>query len=205
MFSLALPYHIQLIHDQMLLYGAGGHAKVIAECLRSRGQSVQGIFDDNTTKTDILGIKVLGVYAPDIFPESACIIAIGNNQIRAKLSQSIKHHWATAIHLRAYVSEYANLGEGTVVMQNVVIQADVQIGKHCIINTSAVVEHDCLLGDFVHIAPNATLCGHVCVGEGTLIGAGAVVTPSVKIGKWASIGAGVAVTKDVADFEVLRS
>ena len=33
------------------LYGAGGHAKVIIDIIQQGGNSVEGIFDDDSTKT----------------------------------------------------------------------------------------------------------------------------------------------------------
>lgn len=188
----------------MLLYGAGGHAKVIIECLHSQGQRTQGIFDDASMLHDLLGVQVLGIYSSQTLPEAKLIIAIGNNRVREQISRMVQHQFGVAMHRLAYCSEYARVGAGTVIMQNTVIQPDARIGQHGIINTAAIVEHDCVVGDFVHIAPNATLCGHVEVGTGTLIGAGAVVTPCVKIGQWATIHAGASVTADVPDFGVVR-
>ena len=95
--------------------------------------------------------------------------------------ESISATYLTAIHPKSIVSNYAKIGEGSVVMAGAIINSDSVIGKHCIINTGAVIEHDCILEDFVHVSPNASLAGSVLVGEGTHIGIGAIVIQDVKI------------------------
>ena len=177
----------------MILYGNGGHAKVIRDCLKKLEIEVSAIFDDNST----------GLYDPLTLPDTPLLIAIGDNAARQAVASKVKHPFGQVIHPSAQVSESATVGEGTVVFHNAVIQAATYIGRHCILNTACVVEHDCQMGDFVHIAPNATVCGNVSIGEGTLIGAGAVVLPNLNIGKRAVIGAGCTIRKDVPDFAVV--
>ncbi|SFD80860.1 sugar O-acyltransferase, sialic acid O-acetyltransferase NeuD family [Chitinophaga sp. CF118] len=181
----------------MYLYGASGHAKVIIEILEMMGIPVAGLFDDNSTVTELLKYSV--TLFPDNFERenNELIISIGNNKIRKELSLSLNGRFGTAIHPKANISGRAVIKEGSVVMGGVTINADARIGKHCIINSNASVDHDCVLGDYVHISPNAVLCGNITVGEGVHIGAGAIVIPGVNIGNWAVIGAGAVVTKDV--------
>ncbi len=182
-----------------ILFGASGHAKVIAEILQKRGESICKIVDDAPKCEQIFGVPVK--HSDDIeCSEYEMIIAIGNNEIRQKIAQQYSCRYATAIHPSATVSEYAVVGNGTVVMANAVINPDARIGEHCIINTGAVVEHDCNIAAFVHISPNASLAGNVEVGEGTHIGIGASVIQGIKIGKWAVVGAGAVVIRDVPDY-----
>jgi len=190
----------------MIIYGASGHAKVIIDCLKVRGQSVNAIFDDNPKVKRLLNLDVLHNYGSDLYPGEELIIAIGNNQIRKRLADKISnsHPPPPALyHTSTIIAENVKMGKGTVVLHNAVIQSSTSIGSYTIINTGATVDHDCVLGDFVHIAPNATLCGGVSVGEGTLIGAGSVAIPTVKIGKWCVIGAGSVVIKDVPDYTLV--
>lgn len=188
----------------MLLYGASGHAKVINSILRTRGQEVTAIFDDDLGKKNLGDIPVVGVYDPDFQPAAPLIIAIGFNDIRRKVALRIRHRFGTAIHPSALVDDTARIGEGTVVMPGTIIQADAQIGYHVIINTAATVDHDCVLGDFVHLAPGVVLCGSVQVGEGTLIGAGSVVAPNLTIGTNCLIAAGSVVTTHIPDGATAR-
>lgn len=182
------------------LYGAGGHAKVVMDVLKSNNLTVSEIYDDNS---EIKIFENIPVVQKNIC--SPLIISIGNNIVRKKITEKfpeIIYHSAIGAN-SAIVSDNVKIDVGTVVMQGVVIQHSAKIGKHCIINTAASVDHDCRIGDFVHIAPHSTICGNVEIGEGTLIGAGAIVTPNIKIGKWATIGAGAVVIRDVPDYAVV--
>jgi sugar O-acyltransferase (sialic acid O-acetyltransferase NeuD family) len=177
----------------MILYGASGHAKVIADIIRANGMDISELFDDNEQIKCLSGISVVRPHKT----EEKLIVSIGNNAIRKKIVETNIFRYGVAIHPSAVVSPSAVIGEGTVVMQGAIIQADAVIGKHCIINTGATVDHECIIGDFVHISPNSSLCGNVKVGEGTWIGAGSAVIPGIEIGSWTTIGAGSTVIKDI--------
>ena len=187
----------------MLLYGAGGHAKILIECLNACQIGILGIFDDAPVQFNFQQVPLLGSYQHNIYPEKACLISIGDNNNRKKVSLKIKHAFGKIIHPSALFSPSALLGEGSVIFHQAVIQAEAIIGKHVVLNTGSITEHDCLLEDFVHLAPGAILCGNVHVGEGTLIGAGAVVLPNISIGKWCTIGAGSVVNRDIPDFSTV--
>lgn len=178
------------------LYGAGGHAKVIADILELNGIALGGYFDDDLTKKiwDYSGFSFPGFF--DLLTDEL-IVSIGNNKTRKKIAEKIKAKYFTAIHPTAIVSPHSTIGIGSVVMGGTLINADTVIGKHCIINSSAVIDHECMLGDFVHISPNTTLCGNVQVAEGAHIGAGAIVIQGIKIGVNSVIGAGSVVIKDI--------
>lgn len=187
----------------MLLYGAGGHAKVVIDCLLDGDIEVHGIFDDKSDLVSLNGFDVIGNYAPDYLPEVKVIITVGDNMTRQLMVQKTKHLFGTSIHKSAIVSRYAKIGEGSVIFHNSVIQTGVKIGKHCIVNTSSNIDHDVRIDDFVHISPNVTLCDNVEVQEGVHIGAGATVLPRVSIGKWCVIGAGAVITQNLPDYSLV--
>jgi len=183
----------------MYLFGASGHAKVIADILEQMGEKVEGIIDDNKELKEFMGVPVIH----HIVEMSPMIICIGMNDTRRRIARRLKEvydvQYGKAIHPAAIISEHAEINHGTVVMPRAVVQSGTKIGKHCIINTGAVLEHECVIGDFCHISPQATLCGNVTVGEGSWVGAGATIIQGVKIGRWTIIGAGSVVTKDIPD------
>lgn len=181
----------------MLLYGYGGHGKVIADCLGDAGIKITGVFDDNP------GIEVpypfLGKYSPRLHQDIPMILAIGDNRTRRQLAEMVSHRAGTVIHASAQVSRQAKIAAGSMVLHRAVLQTMVEVGRHCIINSGAIIEHESRIEDYVHIAPGAILCGNVAVGEGSLVGAGAVILPGVKVGKSCVIGAGSVVAGAVPD------
>lgn len=183
----------------MILFGASGHAKVIANILIKNGIHIDKIFDDNPSVSTICEIPVEKNILTGEENEEA-IISIGNNYTRKLISEKYSLKYSSVVDADAVVSEFSKIGKGTVVMANATINADVVVGNHCIINTAAVVEHDCVIEDFVHISPNASLAGNVKVGEGTHVGIGACVIQGIEIGKWATVGAGSVIIKNIPDY-----
>ncbi len=189
--------------EKVVIIGASGHGKVIADIIISSGNFVKGFLDDcdDIQGKSILGFPVLGKVSDyKEYADCEFIIAIGNPYIRKKIAELLDVKWHTAIHPKAVISKLGvEIGEGTVVMANAVINPDTKIGKHCIINTSAVIEHDNRLEDFVHISPNATLAGIVTVGTCTHIGAGASTKQVINIASNCTIGAGAVVVDDISE------
>lgn len=179
----------------MYLYGASGHAKVVIDVVRAQGGTVEGLVDDNPALHQVYGIPVLH----DAAGLSPFIVSIGNCRIRKAVAERLRGPFATAIHPSALLSPTATVGEGSVVMQGAVIQAEARIGRHCIINTRASIDHECVIEDYVHIAPGCTVSGGVHVGEGTWLGAGSTIIQGVCVGRNCFIGAGSVVVKDIPD------
>ena len=186
----------------VIIVGAGGHAKVIADIVIKSNDNLIGFLDDEI----MIGTKILGDYevmGPTSLIDSIkgenkfFIIAIGNNSIRKKFYEKYDVNYYTAIHPTAVIGTDVEIGEGSCVMPNACINANSKIGKCCIINSGALVEHDCVLDDFVHISPMASLCGTVKVGRLTQIGARATVRNNVIIGEEILVGMGATVVKDL--------
>lgn len=196
------------MHKKVVIIGAGGHAKVIADIIQKSEDIVYGFLDDNLKKGTIIlnneNLKVIGdlnsrFTLPITQPELEFVIAIGDNNRRKEIAETkipnIKYY--TAIHPSANIALDVSIGEGTVVMANACINASTKIGKHCIINTASVIEHDNLINNYVHISPNATLCGTVKVGECTHVGAGVTIKNNINITDKCIIGAGAIVVNDI--------
>lgn len=183
----------------MIVYGASGHGKVIIEILESIDTPHIEVWDD-ADKPDMWEYKVCKPFSSD--NGDKVVVSIGVNATRKRVAEKLSERvdFGTAIHKTALLSKRATVGEGTVVMAGVTVNADTQIGKHCIINTSASIDHDCVIGDYAHVSPNATLSGDVHIGEGTHFGAGASAIQGVRIGKWCTIGAGAVVIRDIPDY-----
>ncbi len=147
------------MEPEILIYGYGGHGRVLAELLFEAGFKSVGVFDDSEIGEHPEYVTYLGTYDAKKYSNVKILIGVGNNLIREKISCKIVHPFYTFIHTSAYISANAQLGVGTVVLQNVVIQTNAQIGSHTIINIGAKIDHDTQIGDFAHIAPQSYVGG----------------------------------------------
>lgn len=183
---------------KVIIIGAGGHARVVADIVLSSNDELVGYLDDQCPcmflDQNVIGkIRDIEEFSHDFF----FIIGIGSNQIREKISHEYAVNWYTAIHPSAIVSPSASIGLGTVIMPTAVVNSKAVIGNHVIINTAAVIEHDNKLEDFCHISPGVHLGGTVSIGERTHIGIGACVINNTTICDDVVIGAGATVIHSI--------
>lgn len=188
----------------MILYGARGQAKVIYDLILSNNQLLEYLVDDHPPANFPHHLEVF-LPTKELLLNKKVIIAVGDNKIREKIYHEIKEwcEFETMEHHSAYVSRFVEIGQGTVIMPKVCINAEVKIGKHCIINTASVIEHESVIEDFVHISPNAALAGNILIKKGAHIGLGANVIQGVTVGENAIVGAGTVVLTDVPDYAVV--
>lgn len=193
--SRRTPVHVVII-------GASGHARVIADIVRCSGDIVDGFLDDLAAdqfpKQRVLGCvddaKKISKESPDI----RFIIGIGINEIRERIANRLGElQYHTAIHPSAVIAGDVTIGAGSVVMANAVVNTGAVIGQHCIVNTAATIDHDCNVEDFVHISPGVHLSGTVGIGRASWLCIGAVVSNNVNICSGCTIGAGAVVVKDI--------
>jgi sugar O-acyltransferase (sialic acid O-acetyltransferase NeuD family) len=189
--------------SSIVVYGASGHGKVVADAARAAGLTIEGFLDDDPAKrgTPFFGASVLGgrEWLREATPRSIAW-GIGSNHVRARLApelEALGHRFATIVHPRAAVSPTATVGAGAVVFANAAINPDATIGPGAIVNTGAVVEHDCVVGSYAHLSPNAALGGGVRVGACAHLGVGVSVIPLVTIGEGTTVGAGSVVVRDL--------
>jgi len=191
---------------KLALLGASGHGKVVADMAMALEWTEVVFFDDAWPAVACNGQwPVVGDSAgllKRLHEFDGVVIAIGNCAIRLRKQNefaAMGARIATIVHPRAWVSPYARLGAGTVVMAGAIINTDAKIGTACIINTGATVDHDCEIANGVHIAPGAHLSGNVRVGDLSWIGVGAAVRQGIEIGASVMAGAGAVVVKAIED------
>lgn len=196
--------------NKLVIWGAGGHAIVVADIIRLRGDyEIIGFLDDvNPVRynTDFCGVPILGGQEQlDILRRrgvDCLILAFGDCQARLRLSELVREkgfYLATAIHPQAIVAADVQVGPGTVIAAGAVVNPGGKIGENVIINTCASVDHNCIVEDGAHIAPGAHLAGKVIVGCAARIGIGAIITEHVRIGAGSVIGAGAVVLNDIPE------
>lgn len=189
----------------LAILGAGGHARVVADCAERLGYDDIVFFDDRPDVSVPEGWRLGGTgeaLLAGVGDFDGFVVGIGDNRTRLKKHAALIRAGGRAvrlIHPAAWVSARAHLGVGTVVFAGAVVNIGARLGEAVIINTGATVDHDCVLGDGVHISPGAHLAGGVTVGRESWVGIGAAVREGVTIGHQVCIGAGAVVVKSIAD------
>lgn len=181
--------------NKLIIIGASGHGKVVADIAVLNGYKDIVFLDDNEAINECAGFPIIGKTKEAKALEGDKIVAIGNSAVRERIQMEIET--VTLIHPNAVIGRRVSLGKGTVVMAGAVINSDTEIGDGCIINTSASVDHDCVVEDYSHVAVGAHLCGTVSVGKGTWVGAGAIVSNNVNVCGGCMIGAGAIVVNNI--------
>ncbi len=188
---------------QLVIIGASGHGKVIADIAVKNGYTEIVFLDDNKA------VKTCGEYSvvgssDDAMRYSSCdfIVGIGNAEIRKRIQEKLIEkglHIVTLIHPKTVIAPGVSLGVGTVVMAGAIINPGSTVGNGCVINTGATIDHDNIIADYVHISVGSHLAGTVSVGACTWIGAGAVVNNNVTICDNCMIGAGAVVVNNLTE------
>ena len=192
-----------IMKDKLIIIGASGHGKVVADIAikMNKWQSIAFLDDDESIKTS-MGLEVIGRTA-DAFTykdEADFFVAIGSNTTREKIQEKLIEQGINVIcliHPSAVIGTNVEIGFGSVVMAGVVINSSSRIGNGCIINTSSSLDHDNMIEDYVHISPGVRTAGSVSIGKGTWLGIGSVVSNNVNMCSGCKVGAGAVVVKDI--------
>ncbi len=184
---------------KLIIIGASGHGKVIADIARLNGYETIVFLDADASKTHCGIYPVVGNDDCADRIDGDIIVAIGNADVRKRIMESIDEaRIPVLIHPNAVISPSVKIDKGTVVMAGAVINADAIVGKGCIVNTCSSIDHDCIISDYVHISVGAHIAGTVCIGEKTWVGAGAIVSNNINITGNCMIGAGACVVNNIA-------
>lgn len=186
----------------LLIFGAGGHGRVVADAALGAGAWSRVIASDRDPQRcrgELLpGVPLLPIDEA-LAAADGVHVAIGDAASRRKEAASLAAKpLATVAHPRASVSSHAAIGAGCFVAAQAVVAPGARLGSAVIVNHGAVVDHDVRVGDFCHVAPLAALGGAADLGDDVLVGSGASVLPGVRVAAGAVIGAGAAVCEDLA-------
>lgn len=170
---------------KLILIGGGGHCKACIDVIEQENKyEIHGILDIN----EKIGQKILSYtfIGCDEDLESLVkenyyfLITIG--QIKSPEKRilhyekllSLNAKIATIISPLAYVSKYAEIGSGTIVMHQAIINAGAKVGKNCIINSKALIEHDSIIESHCHISTNAVINGNCLIQKKSFVGSAAI-------------------------------
>jgi len=192
----------------IILIGGGGHCKSCIDVIEQEGKyRIVGILDlPEMLGKEILGYKIIGT--DDDLPKflktvNNFLVTIGQIKSPAKriaLSQIVKKSGATLpviVSPHAYVAKSSNIGEGTIIMHQAIVNSEARIGLNCIVNSNVLIEHETSIGDFCHISTGAIINGQTKIGNRCFIGSNATISNNVFIVDDAIISAGSIVLKDI--------
>ncbi len=183
---------------KILIIGAGGHGKVVADAALAAGDHVVGFVDADAARVGqtVLNLPILGTMArlEHVARAAGCrhaAVAIGDNRVRHEHAREVRRaglNLATIVHPAATVSPSATLAAGVVVCMGAALCVEATIGEAALINTNATVDHECIIGPAAHVGPGARLAGRVEVGEGAFVGIGATIIQCVRLGRVVDAG-----------------
>lgn len=190
---------------RLLIIGASGHGKVVADIAMLNGYQEIAFLDDNPTIKQCAGHSIIGksIDAEKLNASqvSDFFVAIGNNKIREQIYLKLYElglNIVSLVHPNAIIASNVHIGNGTVIMAGVIINPESIIGKGCIINTGATIDHDDKISDFVHISVGAHLCGTVSVGKTTWVGTGTIICNNISVCSNSVLGAGTVVIENIS-------
>ena len=185
--------------NDIILIGGGGHCRSAIDVIEAENRfRIVGIVDKKEKIGDlVLGYPViasddqLGDLHVTVANAFVAVGHIASNEARKRLYLTIKQlgfSIPTIISPLAYVSKYASIGEGTIVMHQALVNANARVGRNCIINTKALIEHDAVVEDNCHISTGAIVNGGVYVKEDTFFGSNATSKQSIVISGFIKAG-----------------
>lgn len=191
---------------KLVLFGGGGHARVVADVARAAGFELLGVLTPNESPLDPEFTRLgddgwLNEAPPDVGFHIAFAARAGQTdreQLFARLV-SDRALLPALISPAAQVSRFARIGSGSLIVHCAIVNAGAEIGAGAIVNSGAIVEHGCLLGDHSHVAPGAIVTGEARIGRGCVVGAGAIVLPGISVADRTVIGAGAVVVRSITE------
>ena len=193
--------------QNIILIGAGGHALSCIDVIEQEnkynihglvglkdevGKKISG-YDVIATQDELVNLSKDFRYA---------FIAIGqikSVKLRIDLYESVLNTGfkiPSIISPQSFISRTVQIGEGTIIMNGVILNSGVRIGNNCIINSKALIEHGTQIADHCHISTGAILNGDCVVESKSFVGSGAIVKHGITIKTSSFVNMGQIVTKN---------
>jgi len=190
-----------MANQEILLIGGGGHCRSVIDVIELEDRfKIGGVIDNNLPLgSKVLDYRVIGkdedlIELRDSYQYALVTVGqIESFKVRVKLFELLKglnFKLPTIISPRAYISRFAKIEEGSIVMHDALINANARVGRNCIINSKALIEHDATIEDFCHISTGAIVNGGVVIKQNSFIGSNATIREGLEIKENSFIKAG---------------
>ena len=178
--------------SDVYIFGAGGHARVIASFLSATPIFVVNVPGEPETMSEADYFRIL--------PKGDVYLGIGANAVRKRIAVRLREagaHMPPCVAPGAFVARDASIEDGAVVCAGAVVGSRAVIGRYTIINSVSSVDHDCHLGMLSQVTAGVTFGGGVKVGTNCFFGVKSAVIPGLTIGDNTQVMAGSLVTSDI--------
>jgi sugar O-acyltransferase (sialic acid O-acetyltransferase NeuD family) len=197
--------------DDLILIGAGGLAREVAETVSSGDRyRILGIVDDDRSLhgTTVADLPVLGGIEEIRWDRGThLMICTGHGHVRQRIVNQLStfdiglHRFATIVHPSVHVPRSCFIGVGSVLLAHVAVTADARIGRHVVAMPNVTITHDDLVGDYATLCAGVSLAGGVTVGARAYLGANASVRQNLRVGADSTLGMGASLLHDLPDGE----
>ena len=163
---------------RLIILGAGGYGKTVADIARQSGKYEQIYFLDDGQEPSELILGKCGEFLKFAAEDTQMYPAFGDNNMRMKWIAELEAANIAIpqlIHSTAYVSPTAVLEQGVIVLPLAIVNTESQIEKGCIINCGSIIDHGCVIEAGVHISPGAVVKAENRIPRGVKIESGTVV------------------------------
>lgn len=192
----------------IILIGGGGHCISCIDVIEATGiYEILGILDlPEKLGQKVLNYSIIGTdneiqrFLPDCNEYLITVGQIGSYLLREKIYNKVLQaggRLPVIISSLAHVSTYANIGEGSIIMHQAIVNAGALVGNGCIINTKALVEHEAKIGNFCHISTASVINGQANIGDFCFIGSNTVIANNTNVIANTVIAAGSQVLKNI--------
>jgi sugar O-acyltransferase (sialic acid O-acetyltransferase NeuD family) len=193
---------------RVVVAGASGHGKKVAEALAALGHTVLGYLDTfkpagtQVGRHQVLGAEEHLAQLVATHGIEAAVVGIGDNSVRVAMAGRIAAAvpgmpFLDVVHPAAHLAPGTVLGGGVVLMPGALVSVDCELGAHSLVDTGASLDHDSVLQEGASLAPGAVVGGGAHIGSCTAIGIGATVIHGRTIGAHTVVGAGAVVLRDL--------
>jgi sugar O-acyltransferase (sialic acid O-acetyltransferase NeuD family) len=195
--------------SKICIVGAGGFGREVLCCLidsissqkiRVEEMACFLVPDEGWKESKVMGVKVIpqSAFDPSIYQ---AVVAIGDPFRRKKVVDSLPGNteFTTIIHPSAVVSDWVEIGAGSVITAGTIVTCNIKIGKHAHLNLHTTIGHDCIAGDYFTTAPAVNISGNCRFGDVVYLGTNAAVREGISICGKVVIGMGGIVVKDIME------
>lgn len=206
---MKIMHAFELIPERKIcIYGTGGFGREVLCCvldclprtLNMKEMVCFMIDDAYFNETKVLGIPVMprSHFDPDKFD---VVVAVGDPPARKQMVERLPAdtRFVTIVHPSAIISEWVEIGEGSIITAGSILTCDIKVGRHAHLNLHTTIGHDCVIGDYFTTGPSANISGSCVIGDCVYIGTNVAIKQGLRICNSVVVGMGGNVVKDILE------